>query len=274
MELMNLNEKNSSTKTLIISILGSEWPLSTKTIHNKIKREFGKSISNQALHKALKQLLQEKIIEKHDSNYLLNEQWLSNQKIFLDNILSKYSGKLPEYLYFNSIAELDEFLIDSAWKIIESMNSKPLLISHWNHYWIPLFSSKEVYKKAIELTEKSEAFHLTKGNTVLDKWCESFWRKKNQENLLLGVNVASTNDLMVLNDLMIEVFYPIDLLKEIDDFYSQTKKVNAKTLDKFYEKVFLKKSKILIRITKNKEIAESILERTKLLLKKKKPFKN
>jgi len=56
--------KNKSTQDLIIEILSNEWPLTTKQIHNRLKRNHAKNISYQAAHKTIKQMLEEKILLK------------------------------------------------------------------------------------------------------------------------------------------------------------------------------------------------------------------
>jgi len=70
-----------TVKEKIIQILSNEFPLSARKIYNKIKNE--NSVSYQAVHKALKELVDENIVEKSGREYLLNVEWIRNLKIFV-----------------------------------------------------------------------------------------------------------------------------------------------------------------------------------------------
>ena len=49
-----LNSKGS--RETIIQILSHEWPLSTKQLHHKVKREMGIDITYQAVHKSIQEM--------------------------------------------------------------------------------------------------------------------------------------------------------------------------------------------------------------------------
>ncbi len=82
----------ATTKDQIISILSNLWPLSAKSIHTTIKREFGSEASYQAVHKALKDLQKDKVVATEGKDYKLNSEWLKNIKSFSDRVIENYEN--------------------------------------------------------------------------------------------------------------------------------------------------------------------------------------
>lgn len=254
----------SSTKDQIISILSQEFPLSAKQIFNQISKDSG-NISYQAVHKALLELLSSKVVEKKGNDYLLSMQWVDSLQGSLDGIRAKYlslSAELPEQsnLLFESITELDSFLIKLFLKVLSSRADKPVLCLQWSHFWMPLFE-KEDYLKSRELGKFTRAYCVSKGDTVIDKWCSNFWNK-NKIKSETGHKVALVSDIIAFEDLVIQVFYPPSIRKELDLVYNGTKRISDLNVDDFFEKVFQKKTKIPVVINRNQQIADQIKEQT------------
>ncbi len=63
-----LGGKNS-VKDDIFSILSEEPHLSAKEIHTRVKRKQGKDVTYQAVHKTIKQLLNQNILIKNEKDY-------------------------------------------------------------------------------------------------------------------------------------------------------------------------------------------------------------
>jgi len=83
----------SSSKEIIIQILSEEWPLSSKQIHSKIRR-YGKSVSYQAVHKTLKELIKNNVLKRSDSKkYKINLTWVYRLENTCSNIAANYSSK-------------------------------------------------------------------------------------------------------------------------------------------------------------------------------------
>jgi len=87
-------KKSKSVKDMTISILASEWPLSTKQIYNRVKKT-GLSVSYQAVHKSLKELLEKNVIEKKRKKYKISLEWGEQLRMFGEKIESLYkTGKV------------------------------------------------------------------------------------------------------------------------------------------------------------------------------------
>ena len=85
---MFIPTKDSSTKKLIIEILSSEPPLSLNIICNQLRKRYGINLTYQAVHKAIKELTDEGILQKEKKDYKLSIDWI--------NEIEKYSKKLKE----------------------------------------------------------------------------------------------------------------------------------------------------------------------------------
>ncbi|MCR4336142.1 MAG: hypothetical protein NUV57_06455, partial [archaeon] len=89
LSLLKLNPESASTKQKIIDILSNEWPLSAKSIYDKLQKQYSSEISYQATHKTIQDLETEKIIEKKEKGYQLNLEWVQQSKKSLENVEKK-----------------------------------------------------------------------------------------------------------------------------------------------------------------------------------------
>ena len=87
------NIKDSSVKDCIISILGNNWPLNVKKIHNLIKKNFAKNCTYQAVYKSLNELAKENILIKTKEGYHINLDWIKKLQAYTDTIETNYYTK-------------------------------------------------------------------------------------------------------------------------------------------------------------------------------------
>ena len=81
-----MDRKVYSTKDKIIEILANNNSITIKTILFILKKEHAWSITYQAVHKLLNQLLIEKIVIKENKVWNLNQSWINNQLSFFNKI--------------------------------------------------------------------------------------------------------------------------------------------------------------------------------------------
>ena len=67
-----INHKPTNTKDAVISILTTDWPLSLKQIFYNIKKSYGYSSSYQAVYKAVKELLEGRVLLSKDKKYIIS----------------------------------------------------------------------------------------------------------------------------------------------------------------------------------------------------------
>ena len=245
-------------------MLSSEWPLSAKQVISRGRKEFGFNVSTQAVYKAMKQLENEKIVKNSAKGYLLNPEWVEKTKEFSAKLHSLYSSGNFEKPNGNSFTcttlyESDMFLMNLALQNTPSDESPMIL--HWSHYWVPLLLSMDDYRKIKEALLKFKVYGLVKGNSIVDRWCHDFWVKQGF-NTKIGMDVASTADLVVYKDMVVQVFYPPEIKKALDDFYSTPKKIGDLDIHYLFEHIFQKKTSIQIIINQNPSLAKQITEET------------
>jgi hypothetical protein len=90
------NEEDTNTKNIIVKILAIEWPLSTKEIYYKIKKNTDKNITYQAVFKSINELISANIIIKEKRNYHLNPDWVIQLNKFSSDLIQNYKQKIDE----------------------------------------------------------------------------------------------------------------------------------------------------------------------------------
>lgn len=262
------NSKPKSTRDAVVELLGEEWPLSAKQIHAKLKGENG-GISYQAVHRTVHQAEKEGVLEKTEKGYQLSLHWIDNLNRHYSELKTRLGGGMRSIkesgtMIFHSLFELDSFFV----KMLESEavpGERPDMFLYWFHLWIPLLISKKEYA---QLSRGEELFseHIVCGHDdVLDRWCGEFWRKKGVE-VKLGVGEKMT-DTVVFKDTVIQVFYPPEIRKEVNEVYARTKRFSDLEIDYFFKGVFEKKAEIPVVITKNAQLAGQLREEMRLYFK-------
>ena len=66
------------SKEIIVSILSQKWPLTTKEIYNILKRHV--SVSYQAVHKSLNELVSSRVVVRKGKKYCLNPDFVAKMK--------------------------------------------------------------------------------------------------------------------------------------------------------------------------------------------------
>ncbi|MBU2476149.1 hypothetical protein KKG83_01625 [Candidatus Micrarchaeota archaeon] len=266
--LPEVNGKKLSSKDAIISLLSEEQGLTAKQIHSRIKRNKALNVSYQAVHKVLKELEQNKTITRKGRTYSLNIDWIEGIEKFSSSFKENFFGEelsKPKTYVLNSVAEVDEFILVLFSKIFE-IEGKKVLYMQWAHYWIPLFLDKNVYRKFKEILLSVPAFGAVIGNSLVDLFCEKFWRDSGAK-VKTGVKPYNHSDILVYGNFVIEVFYSKKIREKTDDFFNSVKKVESVDWNAFYEQVFRKKTKIAVFIQRNPEIAEIMKEQIKSYFK-------
>ncbi len=109
------------SRDIIISLLSSNWPVSTKKIYTLMRKRYNVSISYQAVHKILQELLTDGVVLKENKNYQLNPKWIKELKEFSERLESLYNlpnmkGTItrtfiyttPDYFYRNLVRMCNE----------------------------------------------------------------------------------------------------------------------------------------------------------------------
>ncbi|RLG18215.1 hypothetical protein DRN67_04380 [Candidatus Micrarchaeota archaeon] len=255
-----------SIKDIIIQTLSEEWPLTAKQIYSKIRRKTPTSITYQGVHKAVKQLEESGVLKVEENKYKVDLDWLKSIRSFSELVHRKYAHKVspdssPDRMsfVFDTVAEAEDFLIDLALQFEPKPDSKLYLC--WVHFWIPLFLNRKTYKKMLELLQRIPSYGVTPSDTPIDRWCSDYWSSHGLTNKKLGVDIKTDCSFLVLDDMVIQIYYPHEIIREVDLSFSKAKTIQELDPDRFFERVFEKKTKIPIVVSKNPALAEHLKDK-------------
>ena len=82
---------------LIIQALVKEWPLSTAALYKRLTQKYSYPISYQGVHKIIRKMGKNQILEKSGKYYKINIQWLDKLNTFSSETKRAYTegnGKL------------------------------------------------------------------------------------------------------------------------------------------------------------------------------------
>lgn len=118
---MLLEGDKGTVKELIFEILSREYPLKIIELTNHIKKRYGKSVTFQAVRKALLQLKKENVVKEEQNKYAIRKEWVETKRKELQKLHDNLTGKTttPKRIesitdevtvfHFNSLNELMKF---------------------------------------------------------------------------------------------------------------------------------------------------------------------
>ncbi len=214
----------SSTKGKIIELLSEKWPLTAKKIYNQLAKRHRLSITYQAAHKALKELTEDKVLEKRKEGYLLNKEWVKNLGDFSERIggILEQAGKnrvikTIQKLTFDNHREFIKFHRDFIEELIKK-EKKLDMVFHYRHIPFPYVMSNEELKRMRSLMPKLKWTILAKKDTVVGRWLAKQWNKIGVKTKI-GVDIAEDR-LMILNDYIFYVYTSKEAIDLWDKNYS------------------------------------------------------
>ncbi len=127
--LLKLHPETASTKQKIIDLLSNEYPLTAKNIHNRLQKQYSAEITYQGVHKTIKEMETQKIVERKKNGYLLNIEWIQKSKKTMERVEKKYLQNqkivLPEDFTGSVEIEFDS-VTDLGVSMTELLMSKQL----------------------------------------------------------------------------------------------------------------------------------------------------
>ena len=266
----SISTKHSkNTKTAIIELLSKEWPLSMKQIHSLIKKKYCLELTYQAVHKAIKELLSQKTINKEDNKYMINIDWIRGIKDFCSELESSYLNKLLDkdnnYSTFsvNCLWDLYLFVLKSFTELFDPKNKT--ICCHSEYVWIsPIGTEKEWNTLKLFLKDK-QMLVLIHSNTQLDNVLKKSWESTGMK-YKLGIDTETSKlmmDMFIIGNNIIQIHYPqefVDLTKTLYQNTTSINDLNMQDIQNFFYKKYPDGIHILIH--KNEIIADRIRKRT------------
>ena len=264
-------------KDMIIDVLSFEWPLTLSKLHFKIKKSYKCSFSHQATYKALRELIQNKVIIKNGKEYSIDQEWVKKIKKFANRLEKNFSGKkrVPliegvlnskveknmTVLTFNSVLEMDKAWVNIKKNFYDQLDGNEEEITFWegNHcWWLLVYPHIEYDEMKLVKEKKVRDFCFVHNNTTLDHASKDFYKQS-------GVGFKTIDnpidtDMTIFGDTIMQVSLPEDLRKKIDSFYKKFKSPSEIDIHSLLQ-ILTTKRKVDLVITKNKQIADHLKKR-------------
>jgi len=256
-------------KDLIVSILADEWPLTLKKIYNRVKK-YGKGASYQAVHKALNELIDKKVVEKNRREYKLNIKWIIDIKDFSEKLEKSYEeekplSKIKKGFSVNTIWELWPIFIEAFKKDIFNSNNKS--ICYIGHLVLnPQIGSEKQIEDYQELAKKYKFFMVATSHSLLNKIWKSYWEKLGVK-VKIGAKINSNPsiDIFVVGNFIIQIFHPEKVIEKENKLREKVKKISDINMKDIHDIYFKKYGKIHVLVTENKELASKLREKVESL---------
>lgn len=249
---------NSPTKESILEILSEEWPISAKKIYKILTNSYALSITYQATHKALQELVEKKILIKNNDGYSLNKEWINNLGKFskkiedkLEDINQNKEVKTMQKIIFKIHTDFIKFNFDLIKDIIKKGRNVDILFQFRHIPYVQVIPNEEI-NMIKELMPKIKWKILSKFSTPLDKWNAKQWNQ-------IGVKTEfdpniSADRMIILNDLIIQAYMSKEAIKQWDDIYS-IKDMNKFNIESMAKGIFNPKFKTIVTIFEDKDLA-------------------
>ncbi len=269
-----LSNEKMDAKSLIVEVLAKEFPLSAKQVYNNIRKQSpSSSLTYQAVHKALKQLEAEKVVNCANSAYSLSEQWIKGIEGFSRGISSAYSVglnvSLPEieenrvltlnfglnvpvvhayYWMLGKLAEARPFFSDPPRPVIASTYAWPLTV----------LSEKE-FEQFQTFYKNSRGYYVTYSDTSTDQALLKFWERFGFQ-VKSGVELPGppNADYMVQWNYVFHIKHTKRFLDKVETLYRRIEKEGLKDFSPTHDVAFGTGFPITVVITRDSVYAENI----------------
>ncbi|MFC1732037.1 hypothetical protein ACFL6I_17100 [candidate division KSB1 bacterium] len=260
----------SNTKLTIIHILSRYNSLPAKKIFNKLKKEFGVSITYQATHKALKKLFDGKVLNMVDNEYQINPEWVQNMKVFAGELekspdtiseifKSLDSGKTVNFTA-RTEAEMGYFMLDLMGHFVASGGHGPLTLNLF-FVWTIFPLKDEQFKALQQVIKNNSVYVISREGMLWDKAMKKHWEDVGAKVAIGKKDCVSNCDVLIFGDYIINIYWEPEHLKMVLDDNAKMKSESDFNYNEVYE-IITKPTKIDFVIVKNKEVAENIRKRS------------
>ncbi|MFQ5722348.1 MAG: hypothetical protein ACE5GI_07630 [Candidatus Aminicenantales bacterium] len=270
--MLNLpRDKPKTVKDAIVSALTIEWPLSARKIYNQVRKKYGFAVTYQAVHKAMKELLNDKIILKEGKEYSLNRDWIESIKSFANDLGKVYEDKTTLTIEKAFEQGSGNFTFDNVYKFYMGMatmlkrlaleagkKSGGIGTAQLRHmYWALASSQKEYDLFDDMLNSYKKTYILCRSDTKADRIAADYYRTVNPgTNVLFGLQCAENCDLIIGGNFVIQIFFEKNLVKLMDMAYKRAYLLQG--MKKLYGLLFRKKANINVVLFRNPALAEQI----------------
>ncbi len=206
----------SNTKNAIVSALSQEALQTAQQLYRMVAKENNKPISYQAMHKALKELEKENVLERHNNQYRLSSQWLRTVENWLAETKNKTMQQAaetqkPETTVFPTIIEFGRFLIYDFFNYPKSDDFP--IVCRWHLMYTLIGLSQEEVREARKSFKKNNFVIVCESDSLVDRSHAQTFQKMGVKTKL-GIHLNEPFDTIVVGNHVCEIYYDPDYWKK------------------------------------------------------------
>ena len=265
--------KKDNVKDLVFTILTKEYPLKIIELTNFIKKRYGKSVTFQAVRKAVLELVDEGVLEKKEKEFQIRKTWVQDARKKLGEIyedlikerkpsgLDSISGEISVFT-FDSVNEMMTFWQDIIDDWFENFKKGDPNINAFQgiRSWEALIHPNREKKIMGQLKKKGiKSYVIGSNHTPLDRY---IWRFYKSVGLKIGFVSGQSNFdkhffVATYGETIVQGTYPKNTVHEMDGLFKKTKSIEDMDLTKLSD-IVDKKVKIKLTVIKNLDMAKQI----------------
>jgi len=266
--------KKEGVKDLVFTILSKEYPLRLIQLTNFIKKRYGKSVTFQAVRKAVLELTSEEVLIKREDKFSINKKWVLEIKTMLGELFGDLNKNLTTPKDVHSVSE--DVSVFTFHSLNELMKFWQDLIDDWfanfkeGDHNINCYQAAHAWEGLLHLDREKElmgqlkkkgilSYILSKGNTPLDRNIRKFYKS-------IGIIVAINSSMSSFDksyyvgtygNLVVQTQYPEEIVKNLDHFFRKNKTIEDLDLKELSD-IVNKKVGIKLTVIKNLAMAKQI----------------
>ncbi len=266
--------KKDNVKNLVFTILVNEYPLKIIELTNFIRKRYGKSVTFQAVRKAILELVDDGVLIKKNTSFQINKSWVKDAKETIDNLyleltteqntpkkFDSIEGNVSVFT-FNSIADMMKFWEQVVDDWFKNFKKGDYNINCWQgaHGWEALTYPDHERNLMMQLKQKGiKSYAVSTGATSLDRMVWKFYK-----NVGLIVHTYPTTSKIdreyyvgTYGDIIIQAHYPKEILDALDVFFKKNKTMENLDLSDL-SRIANKKISVKLTVIKNLQMAKQI----------------
>src|SRR3989344_2908523 len=264
--------KKSTVKDMIFAILAEGNPKTLTQLHREMKRRYGVGVSFQAVIKAVRNLLEHRVLNKSKRIYSLNKEWIFETRSYLDKLYiqhfkvvkpletAEFSKEVTVYKVGN-LLELDRLWNGLLANWAKSEKEDKRNVWQGNHCWwlIPRLQEEDALHDLF-IEHRVKTYNLINDGTTLDKLAVKYYSKKGENAKIRKRKTDADRHLSIFGSYIVRFEIPRHLADKLEEIYQKTKKIEELDLKNVLD-IFKKNLEIEEIVIDDRVLADALKEK-------------
>jgi hypothetical protein len=267
-----LEQKPTTTKDMVFTILTSTYPLSLVELQNTIHKQYARSLSFQSVRKAVLELAEAKVLVKEGRRFSISREWILEIIKFSNQLQKQYFTRAsskeklhvgPNIVVYtiHSLMELDTLSNNIIKDNFEGNADQPLIVAaETMHFWFVIANlASETEMARTMIGSGVKVYYLNYGGTPLDRWTVEHYKSLGVKSKMLPKpkDFPETLNIGAFGDMVLKASYSPQVARMLNLFYKKYKTVQEAKLSEMIDATIFS-SPIQITVMKDPVMAKSI----------------